>query len=76
MRIQESISGEGLSPGTCAIIFIRGNLDIPQDMLVSEGWVGMVYVWAVEEHHVIRKKDLSEKSLHMKQSWRGKPKEL
>jgi len=42
MRVQESISDEECSPGTCAIIFIRGNLDVPQDTLVSEGRVGMV----------------------------------
>jgi len=76
MRIQESISDEECSPGTCAIIFIRGNLDVPQDTFVSDGWVGMVYVWAVEDHHPIRKKDLGEKSLNMKQGWRRKPKEL
>ena len=29
------------SPGTCAIIFVRGTLDVLQDSLVSEGRVGM-----------------------------------
>jgi len=44
MSAQVSLSDEEYSPGTCAIIFVRGTLDVPQDTLVSEGREGMVYV--------------------------------
>jgi len=37
MSVQVSKSDEECSPRTCAIIFIRETLDVPQDTLVSEG---------------------------------------